>query len=71
LTGVVIVKMRADRATPLRALFGWQLVRLTVVLHAGVIALTIPRVAALVSNVRTKASITVSQQASTQKWQSQ
>jgi hypothetical protein len=48
LAGVVIVKMRVDRVTLLRALLGWQLVRLTVALLAGVIALAIPRVAALV-----------------------
>jgi hypothetical protein len=45
---VVIVKMSADRATLLGALLGWQLVRLTVALLVGAIALTTPRVAALV-----------------------
>jgi hypothetical protein len=40
--------MRADRATLPRALLGWQLVRLTVALLVGVIALTTPRFAALV-----------------------
>lgn len=51
--------MRADRATLLRALLGWQMVRLTVALLAGVIALTTTRVAALVQNASIKTSITV------------
>jgi hypothetical protein len=45
---VVVVKMRADRAILLKALLGWQLVRLTAALLAGVIVLARPRVAAQV-----------------------
>jgi hypothetical protein len=48
LAGVGVVKMRADRAILLKALLGWQLVRLTAALLAGVIALAKSRVAALV-----------------------